>query len=81
MGLGDNPYATSNIQDDAKWADIGGMKGVHGAIIITPKQQRDAQITTVELMGYEFGKGESMKFLEMLGIDRKVKKDDDCKDC
>lgn len=76
MALGSNPYSMAvNADDIGKWGDIGGIMDIGPMIKLTEAQKHDAQLSTVELLDY--GKGESMKFLEMLGIDRKVGKEDD----
>lgn len=80
MALGSNPFSHAPEQD-GKWGDIGGIMDLGPIPPLTNDQKHDAQHTVVELMGFEYGKGESMKFLEMLGIDRKVKKDGDSTDC
>jgi hypothetical protein len=78
MSLSSNPYTTSNRQDDGKWGDIGGIMDVGPIIKLTPGQVHDAQLSAVELVGYD--PEASLRFLEMLGIDRKVEKDGVCQD-
>lgn len=75
MGLGSNPYSMAvNPDDVGKWGDIGGVSDVGPIIKLTEKQVHDAQQSLVEVVNY--GKGESMKFLEMLGIDRRIDPND-----
>lgn len=79
MALGSNPYSMAvNADDIGKWGDIGGIMDVGPMIKLTGAQKHDAQLTTVELVDYE--PAESKRFLEMLGIDRKVDRDDDSED-
>jgi hypothetical protein len=76
MPLSNDPhYANPNLEA-GKWGDIGGVSDVGPMIKLTGCQQYDAQLATIELVGY--GKGESMKFLEILGIDKEMAPDDNC---
>ena len=73
MALSSNPYTTSNLQDDGKWGDIGGISDVGPPIKITDSQIRDAQLNACRIDNRRnVDRRTTKELLSMLGIDERV---------